>query len=43
MVALVKIVVQVLGDAAGFVILLCRPTQSVQAGDLFVRRQLALF
>ena len=43
MVALVKIVVQLLADAAGFVVLLCRPTQSVQAENLFLRRQLALF
>ena len=43
MVALVKIFVQLLADAAGFVVLLCRPTQSVQAENLFLRRQLSLF
>ena len=42
MVARVKIVVSLLADAAGFVVLLCRPAQSVQAENLFLRRQLAL-
>jgi len=43
MVALIKIVVQLLVDAAGFAILLFRPTQSVKAENLFLRRQLGLF
>ena len=43
MVVLIKIVVQLLADAAWFVILLFRPTQSVQAENLFLRRQLAMF
>jgi putative transposase len=43
MVALIKIAIQFLADVAGFAILLCRPTQSVQAENLFLRRQLALF
>ena len=43
MVGLIKIAVQLLGDAARFAILLFRPTQSVQAENLFLRRQLALF
>ena len=43
MVALVKIVVQLLADAARFTILLFRPTRSIQAENLFLRRQLALF
>src|ERR1700687_2016981 len=43
MVALIKIAVQLLSDAAWFVILGVRPTQSVQAENLFLRRQLALF
>ncbi|MGZ5148007.1 MAG: hypothetical protein ACXWCP_31115, partial [Burkholderiales bacterium] len=43
MVALIKIAVQLLADAAWFVILRFRPTQSVQAENLFLRRQLALF
>ena len=41
--ALVKIAVQLLADAAQFSILLLRPTRSVQAENLFLRRQLALF
>ena len=43
MVALVKIAVQLLADAAWLAILLFRSTQSVQAENLFLRRQLALF
>ncbi|MDH3317637.1 MAG: integrase core domain-containing protein [Gammaproteobacteria bacterium] len=43
MVALVKIAVQLLADALGFGILLFRSTMSVQAENLFLRRQLALF
>jgi hypothetical protein len=43
MVALIEIAVQLLADAAWFVILRFRPTQSVQAENLFLRRQLALF
>ena len=43
MVALIKIAVQLLADAACFVILLFRPTRSVQAENLFLRRQLALY
>jgi hypothetical protein len=43
MVALIKIAVQLLADAARFSILLFRPTRSVQAENLFLRRQLALF
>jgi hypothetical protein len=38
MVALVKIAVQLLADAAQFSILLFRPTRSVQAENLFLRR-----
>jgi len=41
MVALIKIAVQLLADAACFVILLFTPTRSVQAENLFLRRQLA--
>ena len=43
MVALIEIAVQLFSDAAWFVILRFRPTQSVQAENLFLRRQLALF
>jgi hypothetical protein len=43
MVALIKIAVQLLADGAWFAILLFRPSQSVQAENLFLRRQLALF
>ena len=43
MVAFIKIAVQLLADAARFAILLFRPTQSVQAENLFLGRQLALF
>jgi len=43
MVALIKIAVQLLADAIAIAVLLFRPTQSVQAENLFLRRQLALF
>jgi len=43
MVALIKIALELLADAARFFILLFRPTRSVQAENLFLRRQLALF
>ena len=43
MVALIKIAVQLIADAARFIILVLRPTRSVQAENLFLRRQLALF
>src|SRR3984893_18055693 len=43
MVALIKIAVQLLADAVRFSILLFRPTLSVQAENLFLHRQLALF
>ena len=43
MVALIKIAVQLLADAAGFAVLLFRPNQSVEAENLFLRRQSGLF
>ena len=43
MAALINIIVQLLADVARFVILQFRPTRSVQAENLFLRRQLALF
>ena len=43
MVALIKIAVQLLADATCFAVLLLRPMQSVQAENLFLRRQLALY
>src|SRR5437899_7202031 len=43
MVALIMIAVHLLADAVRFSILLFRPTRSVQAENLFLRRQLALF
>src|ERR1700690_485600 len=43
MVALIKIAVQLIADAARFIILVLRPTRSVQAENLFLRRQLALY
>src|SRR5947208_8683808 len=43
MVALLMIAVHLLADAVRFLILLFRPTRSVQAENLFLRRQLALF
>jgi hypothetical protein len=42
MVALIRIAVQLLADVIAFAVLLFRPTQSVQAENLFLRRQLAL-
>ncbi len=43
MVVLIRIAVQLLADAAGFAVLLFRPNQSVEAENLFLRRQLGLF
>jgi putative transposase len=43
MVALIMIAVHLFADAVRFSILLFRPTRSVQAENLFLRRQLALF
>ncbi len=43
MAALIKSAVQLLADAAWFAILRFKPIQSVQAENLFLRRQLALF
>jgi hypothetical protein len=43
MVALIMIAVQLLVDAARFSILLFRSKRSVQAENLFLRRQLTLF
>ena len=43
MVALIKIVVELLADVARFAILQFRPPRSVQAENLFLRRQLGLF
>jgi putative transposase len=43
MVALIRIAVQLLADGAWLTILRFRSTQSVQAENLFLRRQLALF
>ena len=43
MVALINIVVQLITDVARFVVLQFRPTRSVQAENLFLRRQLGLF
>jgi len=40
-IALAKIAVLLLADAARFAILLFRPTRSIQAENLFLRRQLA--
>jgi len=42
-IALAKIAVLLLADAARFAILLFRPTRSIQAENLFLRRQLALY
>jgi putative transposase len=42
-IALIKIAVRLLADAAWFAILLLRSTQVAQAENLFLRRQLALF
>ena len=43
MVALIKMVVQLMADVARYFCLQFRPTRSVQAENLFLRRQLALF
>src|ERR1700681_1576570 len=43
MVALIKIAVDPLPDVARFAVLQFRPTRSVQAENLFLRRQLGLF
>ncbi len=43
MIALARIVVQLLADLAGLVVLLLRPRRSVAAENLFLRRQLALY
>ena len=43
MVALIKIVVQLLADVVQLLVLQFRSTQSVEAENLFLRRQLALF
>jgi putative transposase len=43
MVVLLKIAIQPLADVVGFAVLPFRPTQSVQAENLFLRRQLALY
>jgi putative transposase len=43
MVALIKIIVQLLADVARFFCLQFRSTQDVEAENLFLRRQLALF
>ena len=43
MAALINIIVQLLADFARFVILQFRPTRPIQAENLFLRRQLALF
>ena len=43
MVALIKIVVPLITDVARFVVLQFRTTRSVQAENLFLRRQLGLF
>jgi putative transposase len=43
MVALIKIIVQLITDVARLVVLQFRSTRSVQAENLFLRRQLGLF
>jgi hypothetical protein len=43
MAALIKIVAQLLADVAQLLVLQFRSTQSVEAENLFLRRQLALF
>jgi putative transposase len=43
MAALINILVQLLADVARFVVLQFRPTRVVEAENLFLRRQLALF
>jgi hypothetical protein len=42
-VALINIAVRLVADAACFIILLFRPTQSIEAENLFLRPQLALY
>lgn len=43
MAALINIIAQLFADVARLVVLRFRPTGSVQAENLFLRRQLALF
>jgi len=43
MLEVIKIALQLVTDVLRFAVLLCRPTRSVQAENLFLRRQLALF
>jgi putative transposase len=43
MIALIRIVVQLLPDACRFVMLLFRPRGALIAENLFLRRQLALY
>lgn len=43
MFALVKIAIGLLGDASRFVLLSSRPSRSLIADNLFLRRQLALY
>jgi putative transposase len=43
MAALINIIVQLLADVVQFVVLRFRPTRSVEAENLFLRRQLALY
>jgi putative transposase len=43
MAALINIIVQLLADVVRLVVLRFRPTRSIQAENLFLRRQLALF
>ena len=43
MLALTRIALQLVTDLFRLAVLLCRPTRSVQAENLFLRRQLALF
>lgn len=43
MLAFVKIVIHLVADVVRFAILLFRPMRSLQAANLFLRRQLALF
>jgi len=43
MLALTRIALQLVTDLFRLAVLLCRPTRSVRAENLFLRRQLALF
>ncbi|MCJ7591702.1 MAG: hypothetical protein MUO51_10165, partial [Woeseiaceae bacterium] len=43
MIALARIVLRLLADLGGLVVLSLRPRRSVEAENLFLRRQLALF